>query len=93
LAVDDYKIIKFSKLYALAKGNKASIFLGQLAIMVPYLILSNAFVYIYVLIGVNSYVVNLLFVLIAIFLSLLDVSFRGAFFAHIYQFLKYYDKE
>ena len=93
LAVDDYKIVKISKLFSLAKGNKMSIFFGQLAIMVPYLILSNTFIYTYIFIGVNHYVVNLLFVMITAFLSVLDVSFRGAFFAHIYQFLKYYDKD
>lgn len=93
LAVDDNKIIRPSKLFAMAKGNKMSIFFGQLVIMIPYIVLSNTFVYIYLLIGANNFVLSLLFVFIAIFLSLVDASFRGAYFAHIYQFLKYYDKD
>jgi hypothetical protein len=61
--------------------------------MIPYMILSKMFAYIYFLIGVNNYVVNLCFVIITLFMGLIDASFKGAFFAHIYQFLKYYDKD
>ena len=93
LAVDDYKLIKLSKLFAIAKGNKMQIFFGQFVIMIPYMILSKMFVYLYAIIGVNNYVVNLLFVFITLFLGIIDASFKGAFFAHIYQFLKYYDKK
>jgi hypothetical protein len=93
LAVDDNKIIRPSKLYAMAKGNKMSIFFGQLVIMIPYVVLSNTFIYVYLLLGINNIVMSLLFVFVAILLSLLDASFRGAYFAHIYQFLKYYDQD
>lgn len=93
LTVDDYKIIKFSKLFALAKGNKMAIFFGQFFVMVPYLLLSKMFAYLYAFAGVNSYVMNLCFLLVTICLAVLDASFKGAFFAHIYQFLKYYDKD
>lgn len=93
LAVDDYKIIKISKLFALAKGNKMSIFFGQFLVMTPYMLLSKMFAYLYIFIGVNSYVMNLCFVFVTICLAVLDASFKGAFFAHVYQFLKYYDKD
>ena len=93
LAVDDYKVIKISKLFTLAKGNKMSIFFGQFIVMVPYMLLSKMFAYLYVFSGVNSYIMNLCFVFVTICLSVLDASFKGAFFAHIYQFLKYYDKD
>lgn len=93
LAVDDYKLINLSKLFSLAKGNKISIFFGQFVIMFPYMILSKMFMYIYILLDVNNYAVNLFFVVVTIFLGLIDASFKGAFFAHVYQFLKYYDKD
>ena len=92
LAVDDYKIIKISKLFEMAKGNKMSIFFGQFIIMVPYMILSQMFTYIYTISGTSSYGAKVFFVCITICLGLLDAGFKGAFFAHIYQFLKYYDK-
>ena len=93
IAVDDYKIIKIKKLFDLAKGNKISIFLGQFIMMIPYMLLSKMFVYLYSIIATNNYIINLTFVLVAICLGGLDASFKGAFFAHIYQFLKYYDKD
>ena len=70
-----------------------SIFFGQFVVMVPYLILSKMFVYLYDFLGINNYVLNLCFVIITVCLGLIDAGFKGAFFAHIYQFLKYYDKD
>ena len=93
LAVDDYKLINLSKLFNLCKGNKMAIFFGQFVIMFPYMLLSKMFAYIYALIGVNNFVLNACFVIITLMMAVLDASFRGAFFAHIYQFLKYYDKD
>ena len=93
LAVDDYKKIKLSKLFSLAKGNKMSIFFGQVVVMVPYIIVSKALIYIYTVMATSNYAVNLIFVILTIMIGLLDAGFKGAFFAHIYQFLKYYDKE
>jgi hypothetical protein len=93
IAVDNYKLINLSKLFKLAKGNKMSIFFGQFVVMFPYMILSKMFIYLYALFGVNSYVINLCFVVITLCMGLIDASFKGAFFAHIYQFLKYYDKD
>lgn len=93
LAVDDNKLINLPKLFKLAKGNKMSIFFGQFVIMVPYLILSKMFVYLYNFLGINNYALNLSFVIITVCLGLMDAGFKGAFFAHIYQFLKYYDKD
>jgi hypothetical protein len=51
------------------------------------------FVYIYALIGANSFAVNICFAVITLLMLAIDASFRGAFFAHIYQFLKYYNKD
>ena len=93
LSVDDYKVVKISKLFHMAKGNKMAIFFGQFVVMIPYILLSKMFAYIYTLVGVNNYALNLFFVLITVCLAVLDASFKGAFFAHIYQFLKYYDKD
>ena len=93
LAVDDYKLINLPKLFNICKGNKMAVFFGQFVIMFPYLLLSKMFVYIYALIGANNFVVNACFVIITLAMAVLDASFRGAFFAHIYQFLKYYDKD
>ena len=93
LAVDDYKLINLSKLFNLCKGNKMAIFFGQFVIMFPYMLLSKMFVYIYALIGANSFAVNICFAVITLLMLAIDASFRGAFFAHIYQFLKYYNKD
>ncbi len=93
LAVDDYNLINLSKLFNMCRGNKMAIFFGQFVIMFPYMLLSKMFVYIYALIGANNFVINACFVIITLLMAVLDASFRGAFFAHIYQFLKYYDKQ
>lgn len=93
IAVEDYKILSFKKLFQLVKGNHNAVFWGQFLLMMPYWVLFQAFTALYMLIGVNTYVVNLIFVIIGLALGIMDACFKGAFFAHIYQFFKFYEKE
>ena len=41
IAVEDFKIIRWSKLFALAKGNHNAIFWAQFVIMIPYWLVSR----------------------------------------------------
>ena len=93
IAVDDYEIIKPKKLYEMAKGNFNTIFWGQFSLMVPYWVVLQMLISAYYLIGVNNYVVDLIFVIAVLFIGMIDAGFKGAFFAHIYQFFKFYDKK
>ena len=61
--------------------------------MVPYWVVLQMLISAYYLIGVNNYVVDLIFVIAVLFIGMIDAGFKGAFFAHIYQFFKFYDKK
>lgn len=93
IAAEDYSLINWSKLFAMAKGNHNAIFWAQFIIMIPYWLVSAMCVQLYQLLGINNYPVNLLFVIVGLTLGVLDACFKGAFFAHIYQFFKFYDKK
>ncbi len=93
IAVEDFKIIRWSKLFALAKGNHNAIFWAQFVIMIPYWLVSRMWTALFVVIGIDNYVVNLIFVIGGIFFGIIDACFKGAFFAHLYQFFKFYDKD
>ena len=93
IAVEDFKIIRWSKLFQMAKGNHNAIFWAQFVIMMPYWLVSRMWTSLYGIIGLDNYVINLIFVVGGIALGIIDASFKGAFFAHIYQFFKFYDKD
>lgn len=93
IAVEDYEMIKWSKLFALAKGNCNAIFWAHLIIMLPCWILAKMWSSIYGIIGSDNYIIGLVFVAGGLFISLVDACFKGAYFAHIYQFFKFYDKK
>ena len=92
IAVEDYQTINRKKLFETTKGNYNAIFWSQLILSVPYWILFRMCIEIYQIIGINNYLINLLFVIAAMFLAMIDACFKGAYFAHIYQFFKFYDK-
>ncbi|MBE6444379.1 MAG: hypothetical protein E7020_06940 [Alphaproteobacteria bacterium] len=93
VAVEDYTIINWSKLYNMVKGNFNAVFWGQFVIMMPYWIVFRMFAEIYKLIAIDNYIINLLFVIIILIIGMLDACFKGAYFAHIYQFFKFYNKK
>ena len=93
IAAGDFKIIRWSKLFSMAKGNHNAIFWAQFVIMMPYWLVSRMWTALYDIIGWDNYVINLIFVVGGIALGIVDACFKGAFFAHIYQFFKFYDKE
>ncbi len=92
IAVEDYQMIKWSKLFALVKGNHNAVFWAQFVIMLPYWLVAKMWSAIYALINSGSYVIALIFVIGGLLLGILDACFKGAFFAHVYQFFKFYDK-
>lgn len=92
IAADDFKIIRWSKLFQMAKGNHNAIFWAQFVIMMPYWLVSRMWSSLYDIIGMDNYVINLIFVVVGIAFGVIDACFKGAFFAHIYQFFKFYDK-
>ncbi len=92
ISVDDYKIINWNKLYSLVKGNHGAVFWGQLLIMVPYWILYRTITELYLLINATGWVANFIFITMFIALAIMDACIKGAFFAHIYQYFKFYDK-
>lgn len=92
IAAEDYKMINWKKLFTMAKGNHNAIFWAEFIIMIPYWLVFAMCASIYQMMGINNYVINLIFVLIGLSLGIIDACFKGAFFAHIYQFFKFYDK-
>ncbi len=92
IASGDYKIINWSTLFKMAKGNHNAIFWAQFVIMTPYWLIAKMWYNLYALIGIDNYVVNLIFVIGAVALGMIDAGFKGAFFAHIYQFFKVKNK-
>ncbi len=92
IAVGDYKIIKWKTLFAMAKGNHNAIFWAQFIIMIPYWLIAQMWYNLYVVLNMDNYAINLIFVIGAIALGMIDAGFKGAFFAHIYQFFKVKDK-
>ena len=93
IAAEDYQMIRWSKLFAMAKGNHNAIFWAQFIIMIPYWLIAKMWSEIYGFIASDNYVISLIFVAGGLVLGILDASFKGAFFAHIYQFFKFYDKK
>ena len=92
IAVEDYQLINRKKLFSITKGNYNAIFWSQLFLSVPYWLLFKMCIEVYQIIGINNYLINLLFVIVAMFLAMIDACFKGAYFAHIYQFFKFHDK-
>lgn len=93
IAVEDYALLKWRKIFELTKGNCNAIFWSQLVLSIPYWIVFKTCIEVYQIIGINNYLTNLLFVTIGLFLAMIDACFKGAYFAHIYQFFKFYDKK
>ncbi len=93
IAVEDYTMINWSKLYNMVRGNFNAVFWGQFVIMIPYWIFFRMFAEIYKIINTDNSIVNLIFVFIILSIGMLDACFKGAYFAHIYQFFKFYDKK
>lgn len=92
VAVDDYKIINWARLFSMVKQNHLAVFFGQMLVMVPYWLLYRTLLELYFILGFHNYIANLLFTTIFISLAIMDACIKGAFFAHIYQFFKFYDK-
>ncbi len=93
IAVEDYSLIKWKKLFSLTKGNCNAIFWSQFILMMPYWLLFRALMATYHIINIDSYIVNLIFVIIGVSIGMIDACLKGAFFAHIYQFFKFYEKD
>lgn len=92
IAVDNKEMINIKKVYAMAKNNFNAIFWGQFVIMIPFWLLNQMAIELYALLGNPNYFMKVLFLALATFLSVIDACFKGAFFAHIYQFFTFYDK-
>ncbi len=92
IAAGDYEIIKWKTLFSMAKGNHNAIFWAQFIIMMPYWLIAKMWYSLYVVINADNYIINLIFIAGAIALGMIDAGFKGAFFAHIYQFFKAKEK-
>ena len=89
ITVDD-KSITVKQAYALCKGNFNKIFWGQTLLMIPVAIVVYLLALLYQAMGVESYVVKFIFMVLALALSFLDSCFKASFFAHIYQYFTFY---
>ena len=93
ITVDD-KSMTIKEAYRLAKGNFNKIFWGQVILMVPGAIAVFLLTFLYQTMGVESYPVKFIFMVMVLGLSFLDSCFKASFFAHIYQYFTFYkDKE
>lgn len=82
--------INFEKSYQLTKGNINAIFWGAVVISLP-MALANVFVAgLYYAVGVESWVLKLVFSFILIGLNLLNDVLKASFLAHIYQYFIYF---
>ena len=89
ITVDD-KSITVKQAYALCKGNFNKIFWGQTLLMIPVAIVVYLLALLYQAMGVESYVVKFIFMVLALALSFLDSCFKASFFAHVYQYFTFY---
>ncbi len=93
IAAEDKELFSLPKLFAMAEGNHNAIFWAQFVIMIPYWLLSAMMTEIYAVIGIDNYALKLFFVIVILTLGILDACFKGAYFAHIYQFFKFYNQK
>ena len=92
IAVED-KSFSLKKVFNLAKGNYNRIFWGQFLMMVPcgaVIILLN---WLYKVIGIDNYLLNEVFIIVVIAVSMADSCLKASFYAHIYQFFKYQEEK
>lgn len=90
VAVDD-KEMGILDSFKLTLGNANKIFWGMVFMMLPIALSLIALAYLFRFIGGEQYwVVKLIFVAIAMFLSFLDACLKGAYYAHLYQYFVFY---
>ncbi|MCQ2741439.1 MAG: hypothetical protein MJ210_04930 [Alphaproteobacteria bacterium] len=89
IAVEDFKMLHLKELFASAKGNFNTIFWGQFIITVPYWLFFGMLKEIYTLLPQNNMIIDFVFVSLLVVISLIDACFKGAFFANIYQIIKF----
>lgn len=89
ITVDD-KSMTVKQAYALCKGNFNKIFWGQTLLMIPVAVVVYLLALLYQAMGVESYVIKFIFMVLALALSFLDSCFKASFFAHIYQYFTFY---
>ena len=93
IAVED-KAFGLTKVFKIAKGNSNRIFWGQFVMMIPCGIIVLILSFLYGLLGMDNYLINEIFVIVVIAVSLADSCLKASFYAHVYQFFKYYqDKQ
>jgi len=93
ISVDDYTLLNIKKIFTIARHNHNAIFWGQFVIMIPFWILNQGIAELYPLLDSPNYAVKMLITLLSVILSVIDAGFKGAFFAHIYQFFTFYDRK
>lgn len=89
ITVDD-KSMTVKQAYMLCKGNFNKIFWGQTLLMIPVAVVVYLLALLYQAMGVESYAVKFIFMILALGLSFLDSCFKASFFAHIYQYFTFY---
>ncbi|MBE6458432.1 MAG: hypothetical protein E7010_01305 [Alphaproteobacteria bacterium] len=92
IAVED-KSFSLKKVFNLAKGNYNRIFWGQFLMMIPGGCIIFLLNWLYKIIGIDNFVMNEIFIIVVIAVSLADTCLKASFFAHIYQFFKFYDEK
>lgn len=86
------KNMSLSKSYALTSGNMLKIFMGQIILVIPTIILATIIYKIYNLFE-WGYVGKSVFVLLGMALSFFDSVIKASYYSHMYQYFVYFDNK
>lgn len=89
ITVDD-KSVTVYEAFTLTKGNYNKIFWGQVVMAIPGTILLYLLAFLYQAVGVEGYLLKVLFTMMVLGLSFMDSCFKASFIAHIYQYFIFY---
>ncbi|MFI3241515.1 MAG: hypothetical protein R3Y43_03000 [Alphaproteobacteria bacterium] len=71
--------------FALTKGHAGKLFLGQIIIMFPVIILYALLLFVFSSIGSDNFVVKVLFTIFLAFLSFFDSAVKGSYYSQVYK--------
>lgn len=86
------KNMSLSKSYALTSGNMLKIFIGQVILVIPTIIIATIVYKIYNTLELG-YLGKSVFVLLGMALSFFDSAIKASYYSHMYQYFVYFDNK
>ena len=84
---------KLQKSFALTKGNANKLAIGIILSSMPFMILSQVFVFLYIFMDVDSFIGKTLITTCLTICSFGDSILKASFYAHAYQYFIFFDKQ